>query len=79
MQDRNIPQTYQAKSIHTIVHIFNTAHLKPNCEKTPYELWHSKPTSIKHFKEFGSKFYIKNNGEKLGKFDSRSDDGIFLG
>ena len=28
---------------------------------------------------FGSKCYIKRNEDDLGKFDSRTDEGIFLG
>ena len=28
---------------------------------------------------FGSKCYIKNNDENLGKYDDRADEGIFLG
>jgi hypothetical protein len=43
------------------------------------ELWHGRPASIKHFKVFGSKCYIKRNEESLGKFDSRTDEGILLG
>jgi hypothetical protein len=35
--------------------------------------------SIKYFKVFGSKCYIKRLDENLGKFDTRSDEGIFLG
>ena len=34
---------------------------------------------MKYFKVFGSKCYIKNLDEKLGKFDARSNEGIFLG
>ncbi|MBO1694903.1 hypothetical protein HJW54_21960, partial [Bacteroides uniformis] len=34
---------------------------------------------MKHFKVFGSKCFIKNNDEKLGKFEPRSDEGILLG
>jgi hypothetical protein len=30
-------------------------------------------------KVFGSKCYIKNNDENLGKYDDRVDEGIFLG
>jgi hypothetical protein len=41
-------------------------------------LWHGKPTSIKNFKIFGSKCYIKINEDNLGKFDSREDEGILL-
>jgi hypothetical protein len=50
-----------------------------NSDKTPYELWFGRPASIKHFKAFGSKCYIKNNDDHLGKFDGRVDEGIFLG
>jgi hypothetical protein len=61
------------------VHILNKSHLRPHSDKTPYELWYGRPASIKHFKVFGSKFYIKNNNENLGKYDDRDDEGIFLG
>ena len=50
-----------------------------NKDKTPYELWYGIPTSIKYFKVFGSNCYIKRNEDDLGKFDSRTDEGIFLG
>jgi hypothetical protein len=33
----------------------------------------------KYFKTFGSKCYILCDRENLGKFDSKSDEGIFLG
>jgi len=42
-------------------------------------LWFGRPASIKHFKVFGSKFYIKNNDDHLGKYDDRVDEGILLG
>ena len=38
-----------------------------------------RPATIKHFRFFGSKCYIKNNDENLGKYDDRADEGIFLG
>jgi FtsZ-interacting cell division protein YlmF len=78
MNEKNIGQTYWVEAIHTTVHIFNKAHLRPHSDKTPYELWYGRPASIKHFKVFGSKCYIKNNNENLGKYDDRSDEVIFL-
>ena len=54
-------------------------HLRPNNDKTPYELWFGRHASIKHVKVFGSKCYIKNNDEHLGKYYDRADEGIFLG
>jgi hypothetical protein len=50
-----------------------------NNSKKPYELWKGRPATIKYFKVFGSKFYININEDHLGKFDSRIDEGIFLG
>ena len=79
MNERDISQTFWVEAVHMTVHILNKAHLRPNSDKTPYELQFGRPASIKHFKVFGSKCYIKNNDDHLAKFDSRADEGIFLG
>jgi hypothetical protein len=79
MNEKNIGQNYWVEAIHTTVHVLNKAHLRPQSDKTPYELWFGRPASIKHFRVFGSKCYIKNNEENLGKYDDREDEGIFLG
>jgi hypothetical protein len=79
MNERNISQTYWVEEIHTTVHILNKSHLRPHIDKTPYELWFGRPASIKDFKVFGSKCYIKNNDENIGKYNDRADEGIFLG
>ena len=50
-----------------------------NSDKIPYELWFGRPTSVKYFRAFGSKCYIKRDDDNLGKFESRTDEGIFLG
>ena len=42
-------------------------------------MWFGRPASIKHFKVFGRKCYIKNNDEHLGKYDDRDDERILLG
>ena len=34
---------------------------------------------MKYFRVFRSKCYILNDRENLGKFDAKSDEGIFLG
>jgi transposase InsO family protein len=55
MNEKNIGQTYWVEAIHTAIHVLNKAHLRPQCDKTPYELWFGIPASIKHFRVFGSK------------------------
>jgi hypothetical protein len=79
MNEKNIGQTYWVEVIHIVVHVLNKAHLRPQSDKTPFELWYGRLASIKHFKVFGSKCYINNNDEKLSKYDDRADEGIFLG
>jgi hypothetical protein len=79
MNERNMSQTYWVEAIHTTDHILNKAHLRPQSDKTPYELWFGRTASIKHFKVFGSICYIKKNDENIGKYDDRADEGIFLG
>lgn len=37
-----------------------------------------KPT-VKYFRTFGRKCYILRDRENLGKFDPKSEEGIFLG
>ena len=77
MQESNIPQTFWVEVVHIVVHILNKAHLRPSSDKTPYELWHGKSTSIKHFRIFGSKCYINNNDENLGNLMQEQMKGFF--
>ena len=35
--------------------------------------------NVKYFKIFGSTYFILKDRENVGKFDTRSDEGIFLG
>ena len=52
--------------------------LRPNENRTPYEMWFNKKATVKHFKVFGSKCYIRKIEKNLGKFEDRSNEGIFL-
>ena len=67
------------QEVHTIVHILNRGLIITNNDQTPYGLWNEKPTNVKNFKFFGRKCYIKREYNKIGKFDSRVDEGIFVG
>ena len=48
-------------------------------KKTPYELWKGRKPNVKYFRIFGSTCFILKDRENVGKFDSRNDEGIFLG
>ena len=75
----NLQPKFWREAVETVVYTLNRTQLRPNCEKTPYELWKGKPSLVKYFKIFGSKCFIKINDGSLGKFSSWVDEGIFLG
>ena len=59
-------------------YVLNRILLRPILKKTPYELWKNKKLNISYFKVFGFKCFILNTKDNLGKFDAKSDVGIFL-
>ena len=40
-------------------------------ERDTYEIWNGKKPKVKYFRVFGSKSYILNDWENLGKFDAK--------
>ena len=63
--------------VNTIVYTMNGVQIRQGTNKTPYELWFGHASFVKYFRIFGSKCYIKRDND-IGKFDSRSDEGMFL-
>ena len=53
--------------------------IRPHLNKTPYKLWKDRKHNIDYFKVFGCKYFILNTKNNLGKFDPKSNVGIFLG
>ena len=78
LNEAGISDKFWPQVVHTAIHILNRALLRNNTDKNPYELWKGRPANIKHFRVFGSKCYIRRE-DRTGKFDSRVDEGIFLG
>jgi hypothetical protein len=56
----------------------NRAQIRVNSSKIPYELWKDRPPTVRYFKVFGIKCHIKRNEDNLGKFDSKTDEGVFI-
>ena len=53
-------------------------YFKPGTKKTPSELWKGRKPNVKYFIIFGSTCFILKDRKNVGKFDSRSDEGIFM-
>ena len=64
--------------MNTSRYIGNRIFFQARIKKTAYEIWNGKKPRVKYFRVFGSKCYILNDWENLGKFDAKSDEGIFL-
>lgn len=64
----NVAQNFWREAVSTVVYTFNQVHIKGDSSKTPYELWFGHVPTVKYFKVFGSKCYIKRD-EDIGKFD----------
>ena len=65
--------------MNTSCHIGNKIFFRTGTKKTAYEIWNGKKLEVKYFRVFGSRCYILNDRDNLGKFDAKSDEGIFLG
>ncbi|KAH9658634.1 hypothetical protein KPL70_023569 [Citrus sinensis] len=65
--------------VNTACYVLNRVLIRPNLNKTPYELWNDRKPNIGYFKVFGCKCFVLNTKDNLCKFDPKSDVGIFLG
>ena len=79
LNEHNLPKYFWGHAVDTACHVLNRVYLRPSLNKTPYELWNGRAPNISYFKVFGSKCYILNTKDKLGKFDAKSTEGIFMG
>jgi hypothetical protein len=78
LNEAKLPDTFWREAINTTIYILNMAQIRVNNKKTLYELWKGRLAIVKHFKVFGRKCYINRNEDNLGKFDSKTNEDIFL-
>ena len=78
LDESGTPATFWGEVTFTAITILNQANVWVNSTQTPHELWYGKTPTIKYFKVFASKCFIKRTDEKLGKFEPRADEGILL-
>ena len=61
-------------------HVTNRCLLRVVLNKTPYELLNNIKPILSYLRAFGCRCFVLNNGkDDLGKFDPRSDEGVFVG
>ena len=69
---------FWAETINTFFDILNCVSIRNDINKTLYELLKNIKPSISYFHIFAWYCYIVNNKEKSSKFDSKSNNDIFL-
>jgi len=80
LNETGLPKYFWVDVVSTTCYVINRVLIRPILKKTPYELFRGRKPNLSHLKVFGCKCFILNNGkDNLGKFDSKSDEGIFLG
>ncbi|KAK1692594.1 hypothetical protein QYE76_009291 [Lolium multiflorum] len=70
---------FLAEAISTACHATNRLYFRKGLEKTPYEILTGKKPNVSYFKFFGCKCYVLVKDTRLSKFDSRAQEGIFVG
>jgi len=78
--EKNLPKLFWVDAVSTACYVLDRILIRPILKLTPYEIFKGRKPNISHFKVFGCRCYVLNNGkDNLGKFDLKVDDAIFLG
>jgi hypothetical protein len=78
LDDYGTPERFWAEAINTVCHVINRVYLHRLLVKIPYELLVRRKHNISYFWVFDCKCFIYKK-KRLGKFESRCDEGFFLG
>ena len=79
LHEYNLPLYFWPEAVNTSCYISNRVFKRPILNKTSYELWNNRKPKISYLRVFGCKCFILNTKDNLGKFDSKVDEGSFLG
>ena len=79
IHNKDVAKDLWGEVVNTTCHIVNWVYFKLGTNKTSYELWKGRKPKVKYFRIFGSTCLILKDKENVGKFDTQSYEGIFLG
>ena len=78
LHNKDVARNLWGEAVNITCHTINRVYFRTDIKKTPYELWKGRKPNVKYFRIFGSTCFIMKDKENVGKFDSRTDEGIFL-
>ena len=79
LNDVGLSQDYQEKVIDTTCYVVNKSSKSALVDKTPYEAWVGKSTSLGHLRVFGWDSFVHIPKERRQNLDSKSEKYIFIG
>ncbi|GKB72968.1 putative ribonuclease H-like domain-containing protein [Tanacetum coccineum] len=77
LADSKLPTIFWVEAVNTTCYVQNKVIIVKPRNKTPYELFRGR--SLSFMRPFGCHVTILNTLDHLGKFDGKSDDGLFVG
>ena len=79
LADSKLPIVFWAEVVNTTCYVQNRIQVVKSQNKTPYELFHKRKPLISFLKTIGCPCSILNTKTHLGKFESKTQDGFFVG
>ena len=79
LRESRLLMYFWAEAVNTACYTQNRTLITKEHEKTPYELMANKKPTLKYFHVFGGKCFFQKDDEPFGKFEAKSNEGIFLG
>ncbi|GJT74689.1 putative ribonuclease H-like domain-containing protein [Tanacetum coccineum] len=79
LADSKLPTTFWTEAVSTACYVQNKVLVVKPHNMTPYELFRGFKLALSFMRPFGCHVTILNTLDSLGKFDGKSDEGLFVG
>nr|GEV91016.1 retrovirus-related Pol polyprotein from transposon TNT 1-94 [Tanacetum cinerariifolium] len=79
LADFKLPTTFWVEVVNTACYVQNRVLVVKPLNKTPYELFHGRTSTLSFMRPFGCPVTILNTIDQLGKFNGKADEGFFVG
>ncbi|KAA3461202.1 Retrovirus-related Pol polyprotein from transposon TNT 1-94 [Gossypium australe] len=79
LNSKDVAHKFWVEAINTTIYVIYRVHLRLKSQVTPCKLWKGRKPSVRYFLIFGSTYFILKDREYQRKFDSKSDECVFLG
>ncbi|GJY96907.1 putative ribonuclease H-like domain-containing protein [Tanacetum coccineum] len=79
LADSKLPTTFWAEAVNTACYVQNRVLVVKPHNKTPYELFRGRTSTLSFMRPFGCHVTILNTLDYLVKFDGKCDEGFFVG